>query len=37
MNEKELLELLDSFLAMDSENEVLEFKEANNDFDKSKI
>lgn len=37
MNEKELLELLDSFLAMDSENEVLEFKEANNDFDKNKI
>ena len=33
MDEKELNDLLDELIALDSENEVLEFKEAKNNFD----
>jgi hypothetical protein len=33
MNENELLEILDSLLALRAENEVVEFKEAKNNFD----
>lgn len=37
MDKNELLEILDWLLALKAENEVVEFKEANNDYDLNKI